>query len=527
MSTNSWMPLSGRHSVTIGTSLGRTLKARRGGPAPKNKLPDRDFYSFRYNFKPESVDSTKAGTIEAKKGKDTTNVSVERASTQTGEGGHVFVGTEQPAREWDCVLIYDEEMGTFTLEKLDSYMNLTYDRKTKHAPRHAGSPLPPPPPARITASSSSSSTLSQPVPSTKADVDHLVLEAALERDSGLEDAEGEIDDEIAAILPSTPLPSAPPLPAAKSHTAQGITVRAKHAAANSAASTPLRLKREALKMEEEEESEGEIVEGRTQPRVHPPDPPPAQAPPKAPPPAARAPARAKSSAKPAAPPPTSAPRPRPSQPAQPPAAKAQPAAPAPAPSKKREYGADVEEETLEFGRPSRPLPAKRARPSPPPPPPPPPQPQAAQPFSLALPGGPAATAPVGLSFPGSSSATTAPVGLSFPGSSSAAVSLPPAAPADDSDNEDWDEVQPGALRAIEMEEIVPTATAEEEEEEEEIDMNAFEAELNQAVGEDAPAGMEEEEDFLAGAVSPVAERATGVDWGDEDDYSSSEDSEED
>lgn len=34
------------------------------------------------NFKPESIDPTKPGTIEVKKGKEKTSVTVERASTQ-------------------------------------------------------------------------------------------------------------------------------------------------------------------------------------------------------------------------------------------------------------------------------------------------------------------------------------------------------------------------------------------------------------------------------------------------------------
>lgn len=63
---------------------------------------------------------------------------------QPGET-HVFVGGETIAKEWECVLIYDEEQDvssdfihcfvlklyyqTYTLEKLDSYMTLRYDRK--------------------------------------------------------------------------------------------------------------------------------------------------------------------------------------------------------------------------------------------------------------------------------------------------------------------------------------------------------------------------------------------------------------
>lgn len=62
---------------------------------------------------------------------------------------HVFKGAEQPVKEYDCVLIYDEDLGvsarfirltfrlmcmflqTFTLEKIDSFMNFTYDRKVQ------------------------------------------------------------------------------------------------------------------------------------------------------------------------------------------------------------------------------------------------------------------------------------------------------------------------------------------------------------------------------------------------------------
>ena len=101
---NSWMPASGKHSVTIGKSLGRALKARKGvaSAAPKGGIPDKDFYSFRCapisflssrhllnttplfsdNFKPESIDSTKPGSIEIKTGRDSTTVTVERSSSQ-------------------------------------------------------------------------------------------------------------------------------------------------------------------------------------------------------------------------------------------------------------------------------------------------------------------------------------------------------------------------------------------------------------------------------------------------------------
>ena len=42
-----WMP-TGRHRVSVGSSLARALKARKGAaPSKRSNLPDRDFYSFR------------------------------------------------------------------------------------------------------------------------------------------------------------------------------------------------------------------------------------------------------------------------------------------------------------------------------------------------------------------------------------------------------------------------------------------------------------------------------------------------
>ncbi|KAF9224360.1 hypothetical protein BS17DRAFT_779679 [Gyrodon lividus] len=181
-----WMPVTGRYKVDIGTSLGRALKARKGIAPPKraSNFPDRDFYSFRYNFKPESIGADKPGSIEVKRGKESTSVTVERPSTQAGES-HIFKGTEQPVKEYDCVLIYDEELGTFTLEKIDSFMSFSYDRKAQASvstiPRDATSPIAAPTP--------------QPID------DGIDLEKELERDlDGLEDADGEPDDDFEEVL---------------------------------------------------------------------------------------------------------------------------------------------------------------------------------------------------------------------------------------------------------------------------------------------------------------------------------------
>ncbi|OJT13391.1 hypothetical protein TRAPUB_10157 [Trametes pubescens] len=144
--SNAWMP-TGRHEINIGTSLMRSLKARKGGPVKNSKAkPDREFYSFRYNFKPESVDPTKPGSIEikAKEEEGHSSVRVTRPSTQN-ETGVNYVGSGRPAKDVDCVLIYDEELQTFTLEKIETLLTLQHDPRTVHAPRLANSPAPPVP----------------------------------------------------------------------------------------------------------------------------------------------------------------------------------------------------------------------------------------------------------------------------------------------------------------------------------------------------------------------------------------------
>ena len=51
----------------------------------------------------------------------------------------MFKGDEKPAKEWECVLIYDEATQTFTLEKLDSLVNLNFDAKAPPRTRPAAS----------------------------------------------------------------------------------------------------------------------------------------------------------------------------------------------------------------------------------------------------------------------------------------------------------------------------------------------------------------------------------------------------
>lgn len=175
-----WAPAPGRHKVAIGSSLARALKARKGPAPPKrSNLPDRDFYSFRYNFTPESIDPDRPGTVEVKRGKESTSISLERPSTQ-GEN-YVFKGIEHPVKDYDCVLIYDEELGTFTLEKVDGFMTFSYDRK-------------------VQGSGPSTQNVTSPQTSTSQTRDDSDLNKKLEELLSTEDAEGEPDDEYEEVM---------------------------------------------------------------------------------------------------------------------------------------------------------------------------------------------------------------------------------------------------------------------------------------------------------------------------------------
>ncbi|KAL5530437.1 hypothetical protein ACEPAF_6695 [Sanghuangporus sanghuang] len=124
---NQWTPPPGRHQVSMGGSMTRFLKQRKGTQQTKqNKaMPTSNFYQFKYNFMPESVDTSKPGVVELTT-KDITHVRVERASQQSDEV-HVFRGKEEPAKEVECVLIFDPESGLYTLEKLDSSLILHHE----------------------------------------------------------------------------------------------------------------------------------------------------------------------------------------------------------------------------------------------------------------------------------------------------------------------------------------------------------------------------------------------------------------
>ncbi|TFK28708.1 hypothetical protein FA15DRAFT_508754 [Coprinopsis marcescibilis] len=155
-STTSWMPAPGRYTVDVGQSLGRALKAQAvskssnasssaPSPAPAmgkpKKTPDRDFYALKYNHKPQSIDANKPGMIQFTQSGSGVNVLVEHPSVVPGDSA-MFRGQEAALNKLDCVLIYDEDAGTFTLEKLDAWVQLTLDRNLPPIIPRDASPTP-------------------------------------------------------------------------------------------------------------------------------------------------------------------------------------------------------------------------------------------------------------------------------------------------------------------------------------------------------------------------------------------------
>ncbi|KAH9921489.1 RNA polymerase II transcription elongation factor-domain-containing protein [Epithele typhae] len=137
---------AGRHEVDLGPSLSRALKARKGAPATSKH--DREFYSVRYasdNFRPESIDTEKPGSIEVVEDRGKVDVRMSRPTTKGDDEPARFIGQATSASEYECVLIYDEDTGRCTLEKLDTMFTMVHDHPPARAPRKAASPAPPRP----------------------------------------------------------------------------------------------------------------------------------------------------------------------------------------------------------------------------------------------------------------------------------------------------------------------------------------------------------------------------------------------
>ncbi|KAG6916562.1 hypothetical protein DXG01_006333 [Tephrocybe rancida] len=435
---NSWVPPKGKRAVAPGPTLVRALHARKSGGPPTGKSRHiREFYSFRYNFKPPSVDAAERGRITVAGN----NVTVERPSTQSSEA-HRWCGQETAAKEWDCVLIYDEASNSYTLEKLESVLTLT------HQPRASG--------------------IEAPVPTASLNNGNVPEED--------EDADGDADDYFDEILPKASkeeeegefLPMPPPPAAVK-------PAWTKAAPPSAPATKP------AVKV-----------------------------PPKSvtTPAAAKLPAKPKAlplSALPPAPPPASAPVPkaRP-KPVPLPRGKKHRRDSEPAAASASHHLSDADEEDLQFGKP-----AKRARPSPP----------QSQPPSR------------GLALPGASAPAYIPP---------APAPAPPVEPievgSESEEDEEWDEVAAVGKAADPEDDFdIFGDAAGGADDGDDIGMDELEREINLHMDEGEE--DEEDEDFLAavveeappsrGAPMSLEELAKGAAYASEDEYSSSDESDDD
>ena len=85
---------------------------------------------FLDDFKPASVDLTQQGEINVGETNDSgeTNVSITLPHQQGSKNSStVYKGSKKPAQK-ECLLIYDEETGSFTLERITSQIQVKKTR---------------------------------------------------------------------------------------------------------------------------------------------------------------------------------------------------------------------------------------------------------------------------------------------------------------------------------------------------------------------------------------------------------------
>ncbi|KAG6897670.1 hypothetical protein C0992_012419 [Termitomyces sp. T32_za158] len=492
MST-SWTPPDNQRkvSVTVGSSMLRALNARKSGGAPRTAVPLREYYSFRYNFKPPSVDPDKRGRIIVG---SNSNVTVERPSSQSSEA-HKWTGQEAPAKEWDCILIYDENQKSFILEKLESGLALT------HQPRTGANDL--------------ATSAEAPAKYTKAnaddDLEQELLDAAAVRPSVNAKRDDDYFDEIVPkdlireeeeeeegeVLPSPP----PPPPPAKKRAPKPTTTPTTKPSAKTSRPIPTPAPPPAPSKVSK-----------------PPPPPPSSAPLQTPSRVAKSTAMPPPPSAPAAPTPKPQPKPVPPPRGKKPKRESQLVSSAPAPtpasasappataSTSTSHLSDADEEDLQFGKPTKP-----ARPSRGP--------------SLALPG--ASTAAF---IPPPPPAPTATPSIS--------ASEPNEVGSESEDEGDWDEVVVKRDDTEDDFDIFGEASgAADDAEGEDIGMDDFEREINMQMIEAEDEEEDEEEDFLAAVVEEapsshgqpmsLEELARHAAYVSDDEYSSSEESDDD
>ncbi|KAF9271768.1 hypothetical protein BGZ68_003099, partial [Mortierella alpina] len=132
----------GVYNVQRGASLA-------GNSGSTSAAAPNEFYQFKYNFQPESVDKSRPGglvgngetfELEFAGSGGSTAAAADQGHTTVingaGNGGgetYSWTSTERTSRAVDCLLIFDEETQTFTLERQHSAFSFIQNRKNKES----------------------------------------------------------------------------------------------------------------------------------------------------------------------------------------------------------------------------------------------------------------------------------------------------------------------------------------------------------------------------------------------------------
>ncbi|KAK3813627.1 MAG: hypothetical protein J3R72DRAFT_427818 [Linnemannia gamsii] len=147
-----WDP-KGEYRVQRGASLTSTSAGPTSGSGSSGSSSE--FYQFKYNFQPESVDKSRPGglvgngeTYELEfsgNGGASSSSNIDQSHGQNSSinvvngggnaGGETFSwsSTERQGRLVDCLLIFDEETQTFTLERQHSAFTFIQNRRNKES----------------------------------------------------------------------------------------------------------------------------------------------------------------------------------------------------------------------------------------------------------------------------------------------------------------------------------------------------------------------------------------------------------
>ncbi|KAG9050867.1 hypothetical protein FS837_001521 [Tulasnella sp. UAMH 9824] len=195
-----WQPPAGTHNVIIGSTMQAALDSL-DGPASAPSLTE--YYSVNYDYRPPSLDVRAPGKISATNEPQSDGLPSFKMQYGSAEAGdlNAFAGSQSQAKEFECVLIYDEATGEFTFERLDSVITLEYERASSS---HAAS-------RPLDNSPGSAATVSSGSPPTPPNVGYNGFDNVQVADINFD-----LDTEETSQVTTKPAPSSRPTLAAKS-----------------------------------------------------------------------------------------------------------------------------------------------------------------------------------------------------------------------------------------------------------------------------------------------------------------------